>query len=604
MNRKKWFKNLMFVVMSLVLALSSVVSIAMAAASDIIDTTKTASLTIHKYDLTAAQQAGVDVSQFTADGEADADAEEALAKYALKGVEFKYLKVGSINTYTDGATVKLMYDVPDDLATIIKMTKAADGKYESDTINKALADALVDNTATKNKLEDYINANSGTPIAETNGDGVASVNGLALGLYLVVETRVPEEVHTTTDPFFVSLPMTDATGDYWNYNVVVYPKNQTNNPTIDKLVSENGSYADIATASEGDVLDYRVVTKLPRITSKASYLTKYTFVDTLSKGIKYNEDTSIAIYDSLEDAKNGTGTPVDTWAKDSANFAVTYGTDNTMTVAMTDAGLAALNPTMTEKYLVVIYKATVQSDASVVLGDAGNPNTVTLTYSRTNVKEENTIKDKANVYSYGLNLSKVFSGNDGDATKVQFVLQNKTNGYYVTATGSEGVYYVTDGGNNGTVNKGTEEAGGTVFSPKADGKMIINGLEADEYVLTEIHTSDGYSLLKEPMTIKVNQTIDTITPSQATITGIENPNADIIYTTGDRASATLDGNEAQMSADGASTHARVDMTVKNTKSFLLPQTGGLGTLLFTIAGAIAVIIGMVVVSKKKKNIAK
>ena len=387
MNRKKWFKNLMFVVMSLVLAFASVVSIAMAATEDIIDTTRTASLTIHKYDLTAATQAGVDVNQFTADGETDTAAEAALAKYALKGVEFKYLKVGNINTYTDGSTVKLMYDVPDELATIINMAKATDGKYESDTINQALANALTDNTTTKNKLEDYINANAGTPIAETNGDGVASVNGLSLGLYLVVETRVPEEVHTTTDPFFVSLPMTDATGDRWNYDVVVYPKNQTNNPTIDKLVSEDGSYADIATASEGDVLDYRIVTKLPRITSKASYLTKYTVVDTLSKGIKYNEDTSIAIYDSLEDAKNGTGTAFDTWAKGSANFAVNYGTDNTMTVSMTDAGLAALNPAMTEKYLVVIYKATVQSDASVVLGDTGNPNTVTLTYRRTNVKE-------------------------------------------------------------------------------------------------------------------------------------------------------------------------------------------------------------------------
>ena len=36
-----------------------------AASSDVIDTSKTGSLTIHKYDMTAAKQAGVNLDQFT-----------------------------------------------------------------------------------------------------------------------------------------------------------------------------------------------------------------------------------------------------------------------------------------------------------------------------------------------------------------------------------------------------------------------------------------------------------------------------------------------------------------------------------------------------------
>lgn len=54
-----------------------------AAQSDVIDTSRTASLTIHKYDMTAAQKGGVDLSQFTATGKQDAKAEEALKKYPI-----------------------------------------------------------------------------------------------------------------------------------------------------------------------------------------------------------------------------------------------------------------------------------------------------------------------------------------------------------------------------------------------------------------------------------------------------------------------------------------------------------------------------------------
>ena len=128
-------------------------------------------------------------------------------------------------------------------------------------------------------------------MTETDAAGHTSASDMEQGLYLVVETRVPENVTSTCNPFFVSLPMTTVDGAAWNYDVTVYPKNQTGNPTLDKTVREaknstgknNGSLTDIgdgyahtATASVGDVVDYQIISTLPTITSKATSLSEYT----------------------------------------------------------------------------------------------------------------------------------------------------------------------------------------------------------------------------------------------------------------------------------------------------------------------------------------
>lgn len=94
---------------------------------------------------------------------------------------------------------------------------------------------------TKNSTTGAITVNSGatkvatvtTTTTETD-KGVAKKDGLALGLYLVVETKAPDKVTSPADPFLVSVPMTriadnDTTNKLtdWIYDVHVYPKNST-----------------------------------------------------------------------------------------------------------------------------------------------------------------------------------------------------------------------------------------------------------------------------------------------------------------------------------------------------------------------------------------
>ena len=622
-----------------------------AAQSDVIDTSRTASLTIHKYDMTAAQKGGVDLSQFTATGKQDAKAEEALKKYPIKGVEFSYLRVGDVEQQSEVGKVQMIYELPDALQKILGLadsdaakTEGSKDYFTSQIINDKLASALEDNTASKDKLEDYMKTNNGTAMDLTDAQGVTKKDKLPLGLYLIVETKVPEDVTYTTNPWFVQLPSTDSEGDDWFYDVVCYPKNETGIPTLDKRVRNNPDqdnvttaeqsaladftnareeykYQSTVTASKAEKLDYQFISKLPHITSGTTYLSTYAFDDKMVKGMTYNKNAVIAIYDNKDAADTTNVNNVDksgaiaVWKSSDTDpkFAVTYGKsgdDSTMKVEMTKSGLNEINKKYSDKYIVVYYTADVNTDDTVILGDKGNPNDVSLTWKRTSTDYWDILKDKCIVYSFGYNFTKKFSDNKGDATKVKFVIQNKSDNYYLVAKAdSDGIYQVTG--------KSATEEGATQFSPAADGKLIINGIEGDEYGFTETHSDAGYTLLKKEIIVKINSTKADITPTQANITGIQSKNENdstandgvkngtelandvAVQTTG--ASATVDSKKATMSANGESVNAFVDMEVTNQKQFLLPMTGGVGSYALIIAGVVIAGCGFMIVKKNQKR---
>lgn len=621
-----------------------------AAATDVIDTSKTGSLTIHKYDMTAAQKGGVDLSQFTSTGKQNAQAEEALKKYPIKGVEFSYLRVGDVKQQSENGKIQMIYELPDTLQKILGLAESDIAKTEgskdyftSQSINDKLMKALEDNTATKDKLEEYM-GKDGTAMDLTDAQGVTKKDKLPLGLYLIVETKVPENVTYTTNPWFVQLPSTDAQGDDWFYDVVCYPKNDTGIPSLDKRVRNNPdqdnvvtanqgalsdftnareeyAYQSTVTASKAEKLDYQFISKLPHITSGSTYLSTYTFDDKMAKGMTYNKNAVIAIYDNKDAADTTNVNNVDNsgaiavWrsSEKDPKFTAVYGTsgeDSTMKIEMTKTGLEEINKQYSDKYLVVYYSADVNKDNTVILGDKGNPNDVSLTWKRTSTDYWDILKDKCIVYSFGYNFTKKFSDNKGDATKVQFVIQNKTDSYYLVAKAdSAGVYQVTG--------KSATEEGATKFSPDTNGKLMIYGIEGDEYGFMEVHSDAGYSLLKKEINVKVHSTKADITATQANITGIQSK-GDKDSTANDgikngeelandvavqitNASSTVDDSKANMSADGESANAFVDMEVINQKQFLLPMTGGAGNYALIIAGVVLAGCGLIFIKKNQEK---
>ena len=581
----------------------------------IIDPGKKASLSIYKYDITKASNDGAwDTESYVSTGLHDDAVIDKLSKYAIQGVGFTYLRVADIamnNELLDGQRhVGVLYgfdgsERSNAVLSAIGLTNADAHKTEngidyftSDVLNNKLSTALTANATTvKNALEVSVK-NGGVAMTETDATGHTSASNMEQGLYLVVETRVPENVTSTCNPFFVSLPMTTIDGAAWNYDVTVYPKNQTGNPTLEKTVREaknstgknNGSLTDItdgyahtATASVGDTVDYQIISTLPTITSKASSLSEYTYVDTMSKGIRYNKND--VVIEFFKDA--GCTDKIATWAVNSGKFTVGYDdTANTMTIRMTDTGLSEINEAATvytngvkrgysDCTMRISYAATLTADAK--MGDTDNPNEVVLTWRRTNNTYFDTLKDCCHVYTYGIDVLKQFSDNGGNVRNVKFRLHNDTDDCYIIAEQKDGVYYA----------KGfaAKKADATTFVPNSGGHIVVKGLEDDAYSLTEIATDKGYVLLKDAVKI----VIKTSENGQCEKCGVK------LLT----ASATVNGKDVTMT-DG---NAIVPLTVVNNPGFDLPKTGGYGTWMFTIGGV--VLLGaaafIVIRSRKHKN---
>ena len=701
----KKIKKAIALCLSLMLILSFPVSASAVEPNDptenvLIDEDRTGSLTIYKYDITNAEKDGVWDSSYVSTGRYDEDGVnnilggtnragdsdnqsdlgngEVSYGYAIRGVEFSYLRIADIVQFSeseaDGSTsnhVEVLYGIDKGKgADFLKALGLENGAkrytnadhlnenqyfYQSDVLIDALAAGLEANSTTvKTAMENYIAANGGTAMPLTDSYGKTEAHDLDLGLYLLVETKVPEMVTSTTDPFLVSVPMTTVNGtnaedggERWFYDITLYPKNLTGIPSLEKTLRENiqdtgkhdGSttditdgYAHTGTASAGDIVDYQIISTLPSITSEATYI-NLGFVDTLSKGLSYTKGDVV-----LEIFKDAACTDlVTTWKEADGFFTAAYNTtdagESVMTIDFTERGLAEINTSkavyssasnvnsgFSDCTLRITYTAKVDSDNSVVFGDSGNPNEVVMLWKRTSENYYDTLVDDAHIYTYGIDLTKLFSDGKGDFSKVQFIVQNDTDGYYVVAelNEGEGIYYVVDHTNNPDA--------ATRFVPVESngnpGKVIIKGMEDDTYTVTEIRTDNGYTLLKDDIEIVISKTETTSLRDiyESDVLGLiqNDPRyATIINDTGDlknmpqvhlehhllTASATVDGNAVNMLEDNGSTNAEAPLSVVNTRGFDLPETGDHGTFVFTIVGILmmAGAATFIVLASKKRN---
>ena len=215
------------------------------------------------------------------------------------------------------------------------------------------------------------------------------------------------------------------------------------------------------------------------------------------------------------------------------------------------------------KYIQIVYKA--HMNASAVIAGNGNGNTATLTYSKFigGGTGDYTITDEARVYTHQYQITKRKDTDTGDLIPgVQFELLNASkNNMSVIALTDPGVYRLALAG----------ETGSTTLTTANDGTILIKGLENGTYYLKETKTIDGYNLLSAPFQIDLSVSETTTW------------NPDTGYTSTGRVVKSYGNSTTYSLADAKGTS-----TIINKKGFVLPQTGGMGYLLFCTVGILLI----------------
>lgn len=635
------FRKMLAGVLSAAMVLSTMTVTAFAETSTTtpatIDTTKTGSITIHKYEYNeSGGEAGTgettDVNKVPSDAK------------ALEGAGFTIYKVADIDDLA-----KYYNANPESLPSVDDYL--TDGEINASKVLETKSEVKTDNA------------------------GIAKFDNLALGFYVVVETTTPDKVTTPVKPFIVSVPMTTKDGDNWLYDVHVYPKNKTTygGVTLEKtgkdrtklegvtfiLQKQNGSSWVNVTKNENTGDDLTLKTdKDGRITVEGLSQGKYRFIETdrgtnngyIMDGATVYEFTVTAdgkiVYDGKTEnniiitvknekpdmTKQVKERDKDNWKQDAdynvgdmVPYKITIDVPSNITnlkeFTLTDTptnlddkevslqcegsdvdlnaysvakeGEHGFKITFTTenmasyagKQIVVTYNAELLGGAVTTIN--ANQNTAKLEYSNKILpgqddkdnpnRPENpdikpgkdSIEDSAVVYTFKLQILKKAEKADGTPLQdVEFDLYKEVSKETINAiTGAKAKNVGLDS------EKYWLKINTDPLKTDENGEVSQSGLANGTYYLVETKTNKNYNLLKEPVKVELNIVYTTTTKTE--------------WVTDENGVKTLVKNEItktefkEGSDTSTGTHTE---TIINKKGFTLPITGGMGTVLFSIAG--------------------
>ena len=223
--------------------------------------------------------------------------------------------------------------------------------------------------------------------------------------------------------------------------------------------------------------------------------------------------------------------------------------------------------------LVVTYDAKLNANAP--LGEAGNVNTASLTYSNNpyDADSAKTVVDTATVYIFGIEVAKVAKGTKTGLQGAVFELKLKDTTQKIGFTGSGGTY--------------TKAADGTAaLTTGMDGKLTLKGLAPGTYKLKETKAPAGYVLSAAETEITIADTNFNGIPDSKEQSTTDTTTTDTTTT------QTTTTQTTEKDKD----NGLVSITVENTKGFTLPRTGGIGTVLFSMIGIVLMGSGVLLVA--------
>lgn len=388
--------------------------------------------------------------------------------------------------------------------------------------------------------------------AATDGKYTATFTGLGYGYYVVAVPGATLANAKSQYATLVSVHSTKVDADI-----------KGDLPTVDKKVQVDGTGKDATDAKIGDTLTFTLTSTIPDMSAYDTYT--FNFKDTLSKGLTFGQVKSVKV-------ENVTLT-------ENTDYTVTTPTasnNNTLTVAMKD--FKTKQQANAGKKITVTYTATLNENA--VVGGAGNVNSAKIQYSNnpsTNGTGESE-PSKVRVFTYGFTVDKYTGDQYTDAATrlagAEFTLAHKDGSaisFVQVSAGSataNAVYRVAKAGETGT----------TTITTPANGKVVFEGLENGEYTLTETKAPAGYNKLASAIGVKVDGQNNGTDTTNATVT--------ITYNNDN-------GNDYNQTASNGV------IPVQNKSGAILPGTGGMGTIAFTVIGVLVIALGVAWTLKRK-----
>lgn len=310
--------------------------------------------------------------------------------------------------------------------------------------------------------------------------------------------------------------------------------------------------ADKDTVSIGQVVKYTVAGSVPDTTGYAEYV--YKIHDTLSNGLDFVNDAkgtavignTVNVSVAFEDATDASTAPT---------TATLSGTGNRTMILDLSAWVKANQQTNKGKNFTVTYYAKVNKDAVVT-----EKNKAQLEYGNKPGETTTTTPSEAKTPTYPLDIKK-FAKNGGQTLAgAKFKLySNKTDAdgandkaIKVSAVVNKAGHYVVDPTSTTTEFESVASIDGKGYN------LHVNGLAEGTYYLVETKAPDGFNKLTAPIEVKITKSTDT------------------------------DANNWTISKDGTPETDKI-IDVANSTGSLLPSTGGMGTIAFTVVAALLVL---------------
>lgn len=334
---------------------------------------------------------------------------------------------------------------------------------------------------------------------------------------------------------------------------------KTEAPSITKTANK-------ATVNIGDVVKYTVTGSVPNTTGYSDYT--YKIHDTLSNGLDFVNDangtaletgaTTVNVTVAFGEGITGEGT---------APTAATLDTTNKRKMSLDLSEWVKANQINKGKEFTVTYYAKVNKDA-----DVSTKNNATLEYGNKPGETTTTTPSEAKTPTYPLDINKIKAGTEVDRLAgAKFKLySSKTdadsaNENAITVSGSNGNYAIdpTSSTTEFVSVKSIEEKGYN---------LRVNGLAEGTYYLVETKAPDGFNKLTAPIEVKITKSTDT------------------------------DVNNWTISKDSKVENDKI-IDVENSTGSILPSTGGMGTIAFTVVAAL-LLLGVAVSfirDRKKEN---